>query len=389
MEAARMNFRESSFRGARTWEVSRTINGKTDSKFAINQRGAGKAVYEVELPGGDRQNLLNVPHWAMRPEDLEIGSPRFVELYGDGPESGLLAGLAGDPTCVPFGDNPPELGGPHGEHNLCNWGLAGGFNDRLTKCPGAMQYTIGTGLPLNEQYATQSFMFFPDYPTVRVDATWQDLRKRGGPKPFTAAVHPTLNRALLKGSRSFLSPGKCYTFPTEFYSEGDPNVRTLMPDQEFTYPNAPISMGKTVPINVFPDVRSSYFITCVKNDLAEPVWFAVVNESLGVIFGYLCDSTFNSVGIWVEKEARKGKPWNGETLAWAMEPSTTIYPNGLNNAMKLSRKNGQSAFRQIGPGGMIQFSYNMFYVPLEKGEHVKEVRNVTVEGNGKVVVDRS
>ncbi len=259
-------------------------------------------------------NPLWTPPWkSVNPVMFDpIRNPEF----GVGSDARLLAGIMGHNLCLDiFGGPSPaeEAAGltAHGEGSVVGFAITEG-GDSLT---------MKARFPLAQTDFSRRISLHGS--AVRIEESVTSLASFDRPIGWTQ--HVTLGPPFLeRGVTQFrASAAQSKVFESDF---GDHAY--LKTGAEFEWPLAPRKDGTYMDLRVMNLAESSSAYTAQAMDpRCEHAFFTAWQPSKQVSFGYVWKTAdFPWMGIWEENHSRENTPWNGKTLARAMEFGVSPFP---------------------------------------------------------------
>jgi hypothetical protein len=301
-------------------------------------------------------NALWDPPWeTIEPSSYGRGSfPQF----GRGPESRLLAGIAGHNLCFDFFGPPSdaEQGAGltvHGEASVANWDVA----------VEAGEMTATAELPLAGMRIERILRLNRGSQVVTVTETAENLTAVDRPVGWTQ--HVTLGPPFLaKGKTVFHLPATRSKVLTDVFSPGHDRFRQ---GAEFEWPLAPLALGGETDLRITVDtpVSGAYTAHLMSRDV-EHAYFTAYNPDLKTVFGYVWKrSDFPWLGIWEENRSREQEPWNAQTFARGMEFGVSPFPETRRAMVDRGPLFGEAGFRWIPARGRVQVEYCLFIAESE------------------------
>ena len=147
------------------------------------------------------------------------------------------------------------------------------------------------------------------------------------PVHFMWGHHPALGEAFLDENCVLdIAARKGLTLP----AWSDDNK--LVPDVEFTWPNAPMRGGGVIDLSRVPP-RGTHQEDAVYLSNLQAGWWAVTNTRLNLGFGQVWPvEVFPYIIIWAVYHGTPGYPWYRQNYNLAIEPQSSM-PEGLNEAI--------------------------------------------------------
>jgi hypothetical protein len=133
----------------------------------------------------------------------------------------------------------------------------------------------------------------------------------------------------------------------------------LQPGAEFTWPNAPRKDGETCDLRVFNSAATSGAYTAhLMSPNRENAFFTAYSPSSKLAIGYIWkQADFPWMGIWEENCSRGNPPWNGKTIARAMEFGVSPFPEMRRQMVDRGKTFGVPGFRWLPAKGRLKAEY--------------------------------
>jgi hypothetical protein len=293
-------------------------------------------------------NPLWIPPWpSIEPSMYD---PRKHPEYGGGADAKLLCGIMGHNLCLDIFGGPSEAEfeagiTPHGEGSVVQYDIA--------EVNGELQ--LQAHLPL-AQIRFQRRIALRNG-TVTIKESIESLCA------FDRAIgwtqHVTLGPPFLKkGVTQFRSSaGQSKVFEQEFGT-----AAYLKTGAEFQWPMAPRSDEGIADLQMFTDAEvSSSYTAHLMGASREDAFFVAFSPPLQLAFGYTWKrSDFPWMGIWEENHSRTNAPWNGRTLARAMEFGVSPMPESRREMVSRARLFGVPTYRWVPARSRIAVQYDAF-----------------------------
>jgi hypothetical protein len=288
----------------------------------VTQTGAHIAA--LRSPGEDL-NPLWQPHWpASDSQEAATGT----DLYGEPPESRLLATICGHNLCLDrFGAPWPGENKPvHGEAGVVLW-------SQTQPDPG--QVSFAAEFPEAGLSVTRRIRMAGEELTVGTDVS----RFRVSDGVIEWAEHVTVGDPFLEDSDisagvdaawiSSVEPAETWRF-SGIRAEDEVNPEAAL---EMPGPDSERAVGDVITARVTSG------------------WFRVDNARLGRRLEYRWDeSEFPWLCIWTQHRSRTTPPWNGITRAKGLEFSTKPFPEGRPPESRSSEYQGRPTTCALNPG---------------------------------------
>jgi hypothetical protein len=297
-------------------------------------------------------NPLWTPPWPTI-EPSEYGSSDS-QTYGEGSDARLLAGIMGHNLCLdifgPPTDQEAKAGlAAHGEGSVAPYELSVG-GGALT----ARAHFPFAGLDFERRILLRE---------RRLNIRETLVNRSPADRPIGWTQHVTLGPPFLeRGTTQFrASATQSKVFDTPFGADD-----YLECGAEFHWPMAPALNGRPVDLRAFSDrKRSSAYTTHLMNNRATAC-FVAFSPSFELALAYLWKaSDFPWMGIWEENHSRLQPPWNGRTMARAMEFGVSPIPETREAMVRRGSLFGVPAFRRIASGASIAVEYHVLLQPAE------------------------
>ena len=289
-------------------------------------------------------NPLWTPPWpTLEPSAFERG---HTDLYGEGSDARLLAGIMGHSLCLDiFG--PPST--EEAQRGLTAHGEA-------SVVPYSLQTTADT-LTARADFPIAG-LGFERRITLRertVQFRERLVNRCGRDRDVGWTQHVTLGPPFLeRGSTEFrASAGRSKVFETEFGADD-----YLRPGAEFNWPMAPTVGGGHADLRLFgTSARSSAYTAHLMNG-RPAAFFVAFSPRYQLAIAYVWNSgDFPWMGIWEENRSRTGSPWNGRTLTRGMEFGVSPMPETREAMRRRGTLFGVPAYRRIAAGETIDIEY--------------------------------
>jgi len=238
------------------------------------------------------------------------------DVYGNGPDGRLLAGIMGHNVCLDiFGGPSAEEADAgltaHGDASVAAYDISGDGEALVMRA----------SLPLADIDFERRIELRGRGATIRERVTSRCAFDR----PIGWTEHVTLGPP-------FLEPGA-----TEFRAsatrskvfEGPFGAHDYLEEgSAFDWPHAPRTDGGTADLRRFPGgVRSSAYTAHLMDSSADTAYFVAFAPASRLAFGYVWNrSDFPWLGIWEENHSRTAPPWCGGALTRGLEFGVSPFP---------------------------------------------------------------
>jgi hypothetical protein len=286
--------------------------------------GGHIAEFQLENFDGSRSvSPLWVPPWKTI-DPHQYREKIHKRDYGTITEGKLLSGIVGHNICLDYFGSPSveeaKLGmSQHGEAPWSKW-----TKRRISQSPQKLALEMSVRLPVAGLRFRREIELRKDEQVVYFKESVRNERKAD--HFFHWTQHVTLGPQFLspKDCSIALAGTKAITYP-HGYDEGR---ALLVSNQEFRWPNAPLTQGGNVNLTVPFFRRGLGFVVATLLDKKKDVGFvAAVNRKLGLLIAYCFKrSDFPWVAIWEENRGIAAAPWKQRTQARGLEFSTTPLP---------------------------------------------------------------
>jgi len=332
----------------------------SDTLEAVALLGCGHLA-SLRLAGVDVNPLWEPPWPSLEPEAYDRA--RHAAQYGP-VEGRLLASLAGHSLCLNhFGDlteTETEADGYfHGEASNLPWTA---FEQKADVEEARLSYGLDlpeAGLRFRRQLRLrpgEATLYFKERIT---NPTHFD-------SPLFCQQHVTLGPPFVERgvTRLDLPAQRGRTFAE---SLGD--VNPLAPDEDYSWPQAPLRDGGTQDLRIFPaQLRSLSIVTALLEPRGAISYVAVSNARLGLLLVYVFPhSIYPWTALWYENAGSEEIPWNAKTLAWGVEFGTTPFPVKRMDALTAGPLFDRPRFGTVPAGRTLEVSYqaHLFRIPSD------------------------
>jgi hypothetical protein len=286
--------------------------------------GGHIAEFQLENPDGSRGvSPLWVPPWKTI-EPHQYNEKLHKKTYGTITEGKLLSGIVGHNICLDYFGSPSveeaALGmSQHGEAPWSKWAKS-----KISQTDQRLALEMSVRLPVAGLHFSREIELRKDESVVYFKETVRNQRKSD--HFFHWTQHITLGPQFLSQQNSSVAlPGtRAITYP-HGYDEGR---ALLTSNEEFNWPNAPVSAGGKVDLTrPFPHKGLGFVVAVLLDKNKTLGYVAALNRKLGLLIAYCFKrSDFPWVAIWEENLGIAAKPWKQRTQARGLEFSTTPLP---------------------------------------------------------------
>jgi hypothetical protein len=339
--------------------VKRKLWAFENSSLRILVAPGGGHIAELHLKNGHpRAKTLPNPLWTPPWKSIEPGAYRANKhdrTYGGAPEGRLLASILGHNLALDTFGTPSaaevRAGGlTHGEAGVAIW-----------KPVGKGRAAFSARLPGAQLDVTREITFHASLPLARVRTAVRNLGRQD--RPIAWAEHVSFGPPFLAPHTEFSLPARrAMVYPADFGPDAH-----LEAGREFVWPHAPLRNSRTGSQNMqYPPVgkRAASFTAQLFETPSDFAWFTATNPKLDLAVGYIFHrSDFPWIGIWDEKSARAGAPWNRRTFVRGMEFSTTPLPASRREVITQGKLFGTPTFRWIEALGQIEVVFVLYAGP--------------------------
>ncbi len=337
----------------------------------------GGHICELRLNAVPGVNPLWKPPWTTFDPD-RYSDHKHRRAYGGPPEGRLLAGIAGHSVSFDFFGPPSKEEtaaglSTHGEAPSAPWVRLKGVRSSLRG--------LSYGCLLREARIEFSRTIVSDRanPVIYCEEHAENLSRYD--RPISWNEHVTFGPPFVECETTlFDMPATDAKVCTSSFSER----MFLMPDAEFTWPDAPRKDGGRVSLRTMPDERFGHYTAQRLNPLLELAFISACNprQRLLVVYAFR-RSDFPWVGDWEERNNRTTAPWKGRTFCRGLEFSTTPFPLPRRETVDQGRLFGEQTYRWLPAKSSLTVRYiiMLFQVPEDFGG----VRQLTV-GRGRAQV---
>lgn len=292
-------------------------------------------------------NPLWTPAWASI-EPSTYDRRRFPE-YGDGADASLLAGIMGHNLCLDI------FGGPTAEEAAAGMPVHGEVS--------TARFAIDAGttsLAMYTRLAETQLEF-----ERRIDLEDCGLRVRervtnlsATDRPVGWTQHVTIGPPFLeKGRTQFAIRASRSKVFEETFGPAD----YLVAGAEFEWPSAPLVAGGVAALGTYRSAdASSAYTTHLMDPNRRDAFFIAFAPQHRLAFGYLWRrEDFPWLGIWEENHARRGTPWNGQSLTCGLEFGASPFPETRRAMIDRGRLFGVPTFRWLPARQTVEIDYRV------------------------------
>jgi len=288
-------------------------------------------------------NPLWTPPW--RSNEPSTYDAAVHDVYGDGVDARLLAGIMGHNLCLDIFGGPSReeaaAGLPvHGEASVVRYELADDHGLAMTTELPLAAIRFRRRLALRDR-------------ALHVQESVENLS--GIDRPIGWTEHVTLGPPfLVKGATEFRSSA----MRSQVYESAFGSHAYLKPGATFDWPSAPRCDGGTADLRRLTDMPASSAYTAHLMDPARPAFFVAFSPASRLAFGYVWKaSDFPWMGIWEENHSRTARPWNGVTLTRGMEFGVSPYPETRRQMIDRGTLFGAPTYRWLPAASRIDVEY--------------------------------
>jgi hypothetical protein len=292
-------------------------------------------------------NPLWTPAWPSI-EPSAYDRRRFPE-YGDGADASLLAGIMGHNLCLDI------FGGPSADEAAAGLPVHGEVSTaRFAIDAGTTSLAMYTRLA-ETQLEFERRIDLDDC-TLRVRERVTNLSATDRPIGWTE--HVTIGPPFLeRGRTQFAIPARRSKVFEETFGPAD----YLVAGAEFDWPSAPRITGGAADLGTYGDAgSSSAYTTHLMDPNRSHAFFIAFSPRHRLAFGYLWRrEDFPWLGIWEENHARRGAPWNGQSLTCGLEFGVSPFPETRRAMIDRGRLFGVPTFRWLPARQTVAIEYRV------------------------------
>ncbi len=288
------------------FEGRRAVEVETDAIRLVLTVEGGHIAQILHLASG--VSPLWIPEWtSVEPSEF---SAEHRSVYGDGPESGLVAGLLGHSLCLDL------FGAPDAEEAAAGMpvhGEAGMSPYTFDEAEGGV--VMKAELPRAQMSFARAVRLAEGGVVVITERVWnQSCTDR----PIGWTQHVTLGAPFLeKGvTRCVLSSRRAKVYELDFNA----GLGMQEPGAEFEWPLCPRKDGGADDLSVMTSEAKSGGFTAHLMEEGEHAYFIAWSPVFKIAFGYIWRrNDFPWLARWEENHLRAWKPWNEKGFALGME----------------------------------------------------------------------
>jgi hypothetical protein len=357
------------------WREQNVMDGRSGFRLRadwgyVSVLEGGGHICELNLNPCNGVNPLWRPPWATI-DPSQYNRAKHARTYGEPPDGGLLAGIAGHSLSFDhFGPPSPEETAAglttHGEAPALKWDL-----QKHAKSPKPyLQY--GRTLPEARIRFSRKLTLDPRNPLIYCEEEAVNLSPYD--RPISWNEHVTFGPPFLEaGITWFDMPATRAKVCPASYS---PRF-SLQPDAEFTWPNAPAKERKRMNLRTMPALRFGHYTAQLLNPELEIAFIAACNprQKLLVVYAFR-RADFPWVGNWEERYNRTAAPWRGKTFCRGLEFSTTPFAIPRRQTIEQGPLFGEPTYRWLPAKSKAQVRFLILL--LEVPEAFRGVARVSV-----------
>jgi len=357
------------------WREQNVMDGRSGFRLRadwgyVSVLEGGGHICELNLNPCNGVNPLWRPPWATI-DPSQYNRAKHARTYGEPPDGGLLAGIAGHSLSFDhFGPPSPEETAAglttHGEAPALKWDL-----QKHAKSPKPyLQY--GPTLPEARIRFSRKLTLDPRNPVIYCEEEAVNLSPYD--RPISWNEHVTFGPPFLEaGITWFDMPATRAKVCPASYS---PRF-SLQPDAEFTWPNAPAKERKRMNLRTMPALRFGHYTAQLLNPELEIAFIAACNprQKLLVVYAFR-RADFPWVGNWEERYNRTAAPWRGKTFCRGLEFSTTPFAIPRRQTIEQGPLFGEPTYRWLPAKSKAQVRFLILL--LEVPEAFRGVARVSV-----------
>ena len=292
-------------------------------------------------------NPLWTPAWPSI-EPSAYDRRRFPE-YGDGADASLLAGIMGHNLCLDV------FGGPSADEAAAGLPVHGEVS--------TARFEIDAGTTSLAMYTRLSETQLEFERRIDLDERTLRVRERvtnlsAADRPVGWTEHVTIGPPFLETGRTQLAiPARRSKVFEGTFGPAD----YLVAGAEFEWPCAPRISGGAADLGTYAEADSSSAYTA---HLMDPdrrdAFFIAFSPPHRLAFGYRWRrEDFPWLGIWEENHARRGAPWNGQSLTCGLEFGVSPFPETRRAMIDRGRLFGVPTFRWLPARRTVEIGYRV------------------------------
>jgi hypothetical protein len=281
-------------------------------------------------------NPLWIPPWpSIEPSSYEAA--KHPE-YGAGPESKLLAGIAGHNLALdifgpPSGEEFAAGITVHGEASVVRYQIEAGQTE----------LTAEAHLPLAQLAVKRTIRLIGD---GGVHFTERVTNLLAIDRPIAWQQHVTLGDPFVQRgvTRLDMPVSESMVFP-----EDAGPAELVQPGATFTWPDVPAKQGGTLDMRRYPGGGPTSALTGhLLRANRDAAYFQAWNADLRTIVGYAWRRTdYPWICLWEENSGRTIPPWNGRTTTWGVEFGVSPFAEGRRAMVERASLFGVPAYRWL------------------------------------------
>jgi hypothetical protein len=357
------------------WRKQNVMDGRSGFRLRadwgyVSVLEGGGHICNLSLNACTGVNPLWRPPWATI-DPFKYTRAKHARTYGEPPDGGLLAGIAGHSLSFDhFGPpSPAETTAgltTHGEAPALKWDV-----QKYAKSPKPyLQY--GLTLPEARIRFSRKLTLDPRNPVIYCEEEAVNLSPYD--RPISWNEHVTFGPPFLEpGITWFDMPATRAKVCPASYS---PRF-SLQPDAEFTWPNAPTKERRRMNLRTTPALRFGHYTAQLLNPELEIAFIAACNPRLKLLVVYAFQrADFPWVGNWEERYNRTAAPWRGKTFCRGLEFSTTPFAIPRRQTIEQGPLFGEPTYRWLPAKSKAQVRFLILLV--EVPEAFRGVARVSV-----------
>jgi hypothetical protein len=279
----------------------------------------GGHICGLHLNACSQVNPLWRPPWATI-DPFKYTTAKHARRYGPPPDGRLLSGIAGHSLSFDhFGPPSPEETAAglttHGEAPALKWQV-----QKAAQSP-KPQLQYGLTLPQAQIGFRRNLALDRVNPVIYCEEEAVNLSRYD--RPISWNEHVTFGPPFLEEEITWfdMSATRAKVCPATYSPQF-----SLLPDAEFTWPDAPTKDRKWMNLRTMPGLRFGHYTAQLLNPELEIGFVAACNPLLRLLVVYAFRrADFPWVGNWEERYNRTAAPWRGKTFCRGLEFSTTPF----------------------------------------------------------------
>jgi hypothetical protein len=301
----------------------------------------GGHICELHLNACPSVNPLWRPQWATI-DPFKFTTARHARRYGSPPDGRLLSGIAGHSLSFDhFGPPSPEEAAAglstHGEAPALKWEVQTQAKARKP------QLQLGLNLPEAQISFRRNLTLDSSNPVIYCEEEAVNLSRYD--RPISWNEHVTFGPPFLQEETTWfdMSATRAKVCPASY----SPRF-SLLPDAEFTWPDAPTKDHNWVNLRTVPGLRFGHYTAQLLNPELEIGFIAACNPLLRLLVVYAFRrADFPWVGNWEERHNRTAAPWRGKTFCRGLEFTTTPFPIPRRQVIEQGPLFGERTYRWL------------------------------------------